>query len=336
MKIITIDGVPYRLPGGLNPFQMHMYVHLIDWKWQHITRQPGEKGGHLYDAILPESCRDHYPMLYPGIIPAFQAHLVRFPFRIHTFFNHMASSQAANINLFLPILLHPAANAVLGALKLDFAALATSELDHGYRIEFWDAPFGSLNDKNDVSGTDADLAIAYTNQQGEACLWLIEHKLTEAEFTTCGGYRSPGRQPQHDCGRSYSEILADKSACYYHDRRKFRYWEVTQANRDFFVHHAQYPHCPFQGGMNQLWRNQLLGLSIEQDARQPFQRVYFSVVKHPKNTSLDGTLGAYRALIAGDPRFSVLTSEAVVTAAEQHGDAALRQWAGWYRGLYEV
>jgi hypothetical protein len=52
----------------------------------------------------------------------------------------MASSQAANINLFLPVLLHPAADANLASLKPDFAALARSELDHGYRIEFWDEP----------------------------------------------------------------------------------------------------------------------------------------------------------------------------------------------------
>jgi hypothetical protein len=27
--------------------------------------------------------------------------------------------------------------------------------------------------------------------------------------------------------------------------------------------------------MNQLWRNQLLGLSIEQDERQPYREVFF-------------------------------------------------------------
>jgi hypothetical protein len=71
---------------------------------------------------------------------ALQEHLLKYPFRIHTYFYHMASSQAANINLFLPVLLHPAADANLASLKPDFAALARSELDHGYRIEFWDEP----------------------------------------------------------------------------------------------------------------------------------------------------------------------------------------------------
>lgn len=336
MKIITVDGAHYRLPNSLNTFQMEMYVHLINWKWQHVTVEPGKDGGIQYDAILPESCNAQFPMLYPGIVGGLQAHLLKFPFRIHTYFHHMASSQAANINLFLPVLLNPGVNSILGALKSDFAALAQSDLDHGFRIEFWDEPYGNLNDKNEVSGTDADIAIAYYNKQEELCLWLVEHKLTEADFTTCGGYKSRGRQPKHDCRQSFAEILAEKDSCYYHDKREFHYWEITETHRDFFVNHASSPHCPFQGGMNQLWRNQLLALSIEQDDRQPYKHVYFSVVKHPRNTSLEPTIRDYQNLIANNPKFSVFTSEAVVSAAEKHGDAGLHEWAAWYRDLYHL
>ena len=118
MKTLTIDGNNYRLPNSLSPFQEEMYVHLINWKWQHITTEPGKDGEILYDAILPESCAGRYPMLYPGVIQALQKHLVKFPFRIHTYFHHMASSQAANINLFLPVLLHPKVNSILARLSL--------------------------------------------------------------------------------------------------------------------------------------------------------------------------------------------------------------------------
>ncbi len=88
--------------------------------------------------------------------------------------------------------------------------------------------------------------------------------------------------------------------------------------------------------MNQLWRNQLLALSIEQDERQPYQQVSFSVVKHPKNTLLDKSLAAYKNLIASNPRFSVFTSADAVAAAAALDDVELGRWIEWYRALYDL
>lgn len=346
MKAITINGKDYRLPDHLNDFQQAMYVHLIDWKWRTITTEPGEAHGRAYDAILPDSCvRDGYsPLLYHGAAEAFAAHRAKNDLRLHLHFYHMASSQAANVNLFLPILHHHNANAILRALKPDFAELARTHLDNGYCLEFWGGNFagggtgsdprGPLRDKSKMAGTDADIAIAYTNHGGDLCLWLIEHKLTEKEFTDCGGFKSKGRQPRHDCGRSFAGILGDKHLCYYHDVCEYRYWDVTEAHSSLFVNHAAYPGCPFRGGMNQLWRNQLLALAIEQDRDQPYKHTTFSVVRHPGNTSLDATLAAYRKLIGNDPKFSVFTSADVIGAADRHGDADLGRWIEWYRRLY--
>ena len=106
MKRLTIDGVDYRLPNALNAFQLEMYLHLIRWKWEHITREPGTHEGAAYDAILPEWIVDEWPVLYPDIKGAFRQHLETYPFRIHKFFNHMASSQAANAQ---SVPAHPAA-----------------------------------------------------------------------------------------------------------------------------------------------------------------------------------------------------------------------------------
>jgi hypothetical protein len=336
MKTLTVNSQNYRLPGMLNPFQQKLYIHLINWKWAHITHDAGMARGENYDAILPEEYADQFPIIYPEIVPALKEHLQKFPFRIHVHFNHMASSQAANLNLFLPILRSPNASAVLSKLKPDFTRLADSQMDHGYRIEFWDEPFGNLNDKTPVSGTDSDIAIAYYNHQDELCLWLIEHKLTESEFTTCGGFKSKGRQVKHDCSKSFTDILTDKSICYYHDARQFNYWKITDVNQAFFANHADHDHCPFQGGMNQLWRNQLLALSIEQDERQPFKYVTFSVVRHPENTSLNATLNKYQELIDNNPKFSTFTSAQVIAAASELNNADLDQWVTWYKALYDL
>ena len=336
MKTITIDGQDYRLPSELNLFQQDLYVHLINWKWAHITREPGINLGTPYDAILPEQYADQIPVIFPEIVPVLKEHLQKFPFRIHKYFNHMASSQAANINLFLPVLRHPSASAVLVQLKPDFARLATDQLDHGYRIEFWDEPFGNLGDKTDTTGTDTDTAIAYYNHQDELCLWLIEHKLTEKEFTTCGGFKSKGRHAQHDCSKTFSDILEDKHICYYHDIRHFNYWKITEANQNFFPNHTKHASCPFWGGMNQLWRNQLLGLSIERDPRQAYQHVTFSVVNHPRNRSLEPSIAEYRQLIDDNPKFSTFTSADLCSAASSLQDLELDRWVDWYYNLYAL
>jgi hypothetical protein len=321
----------------LNAFQREMYVHLIDWKWaQNITREPGYDRGIPYDAILPNEIADRLPMLYPGIVGNLKKHHQKYPFRIHKYFNHMASSQAANINLFLPILGHSKASAVLRAVKPDFARLAIDQLDKGYRIEFWDESYENLGDKKKVSGTDVDIAIAYYNPQDELCLWLIEHKLTEPDFTECGGYRSKGRQAQHDCSKTFAEILADKNLCYYHDVCRYHYWTITEANQDFFPNHAHFARCPFKGGLNQLWRNQLLALSIEQDPRQSYKNTFFSVVIHHGNTALDKSLQAYQDLIGHNPNFSVFTSTDVIAAAEAIKEPDLHHWITWYKSLYKL
>jgi hypothetical protein len=336
MKVIEQNGQDYHLPNSLNTFQQSLYIHLIDWKWAHITREAGINRDTPYDAILPEQYADQYPMLYPDIIPVLKEHLQKFPFRIHKYFNHMASSQAANLNLFLPVLRDPNANAVFAQLKPDFARLATDQLDHGYRVEFWDEPFGNLGDKTEATGTDTDIAIAYYNHQDELCLWLIEHKLTEAEFTTCGGFRSKGRGSKHDCSKPFADILVDKQLCYYHEARHYKYWHITEANQTFFSNHAEYAQCPFQGGMNQLWRNQVLGLSIEQDERQPYKNTTFSVVKHPHNTPLDKSLAEYQQLIDNNSSFFVFTSKDICEAAAKLNDPILDAWITWYQELYAL
>jgi hypothetical protein len=345
MKIVTVNGQNYKLPNKMNTFQKGMYIHLINWKWRYVTTTPGYDSGIEYDAILPDDLiigDGNSPHIYPDAMPALLAHIKKNPFSIHKHYYHMASSQAANINLFLPVLHSTDANAVLSKLKPDFASLATDYLDNGYCIEYWGGNFdngsstGLLGDKSATVGTDSDIAIAYYNHQGELCLWLIEHKLTEVEFTECRGYKSKGRKAKHDCGKSFSEILKDKNCCYYHDVRKFNYWNITDASQAFFANHTDHPSCPFRGGMNQLWRNQLLALATEQCENAPYKQVYFSVVKHPGNTSLDTTINTYKKLIDNNPKFSTFTSADVISAAEQTNTPQLNDWAKWYRELYNV
>lgn len=341
----TIHGKAYKLPNSLSSFQKDLYVHLIIWKWKHISKDVGYyryKGKDIpYDAILPKNVQSTLPILYKPIINDLKHHLKVFPFKLHLHFNHMASSQAANINLFLPILLSPNANSYLRQLKPDFKELATGELYKGFRIEYWDgnsdSEKGLLGDHNARSGTDSDLAIAYYNYDNELCLWLIEHKLTETEFTECGAYKSKGRdKKKHICSKSFSEIVINMSLCYYHDVRKNNYWRITKDHKSFFKNHSNFSSCPFRSGINQLWRNQLLGFAIEDDPSMPFKNVFFSVVHHAKNKSLNHSIREYQELVDHDQRFTTFTSKSVIDKVSNTKDAEINKWIQWYCDLYKI
>lgn len=347
VKILEMGGKKYRLPNGLTEFQTSMYVHLINWKWDRITKEPGKfkkKDGngvlktYEYDAILPESTHESFPLIYPSILNDLKNHQNAFKFKFHEHFNHMASSQAANINLFLPLLLNSHADEIFSRLKSDFKSIERNELYKGFRIEFWDGNSnkekGLLKDHSAIAGTDADIAIAYRNHYDELCLWLIEHKLTEKEFTQCGGAKSKGKNASHDCTKTFDEILNEKGYCYYHSGSRYEYWNLTDSNKGFFTNASNFKSCPFIGGLNQLWRNQLLGFAIEKQGK--FKKVFFSVVKHPENNALNASLIEYSELIDNNHKFSFFDSEKVVSAALKSNNTSIHNWAKWYNELYKL
>ena len=347
----------YRLPSQLSDFQLGMYQHLIQWKWKHLGKEAGEYRGNQYDAIIPPSLMQNGmpPHLYPEIADTLQSHRKLNPFRWHLHSNHMASSQVAAINLFLPILTSPHTSEILQGVPgapTDFAQLDRDELDHGFCLEFWGGNFvaenssstnpqssatgkGLLGDKSERAGTDADIAIAYLDKAGVKRLWLIEHKFLEAEFTTCGGARSKGRKACHSCKHSMESLIKDPSPCYYHEHCHYKYWEVTKRHQHEFAR-SENQECPFALGLNQLWRNQVLGWAIEDSQELPFKSVHFSVLRHPDNHALDQSLLAYQALIMSTARFSTLTSRELVEASEKGGGKELENWANWYRDLHKV
>lgn len=339
MKIYTCNGSTYRLPDGLSDFQIDMYIHLIDWKWKYLTKEPGYYRGIPYDAILPADLKRKLLPIHESIANEFVSHQKRFPFKTHKFIGHMASSQASCANLFLPLLQHPEEAAqVLQTVKPDLHAIAVEWFDSGYRLEFWDEPDNALNDHNPASGTDADIAIAYYSKAGDLNLWLIEHKLTEQEFTTCGGYRSHGRNPKiHRCD-SIADILEDKRLCYYDIVSGYKYWDITLTNEHVFPvkNLLEFGVCPFQNGLNQLWRNQLLALAIEKSTSEcwPFKHVYFSVVHHPQNHALMTSITHFKELPGIKDRFFSFTSDKLIYKAKQLGSSPLYEWLNWYQELY--
>lgn len=340
-----VNGTTYRLPGELNEFQTALYLHLIDWKWRNLTREPGvhrHKGRDIeYDAILPAAMKDEWQPVYRPVVDRVKDHHRRFPFRQHQFIGHMASSQAACLNLFVPLLAEPALAAeVLRTVKPDMHEIAVDQLDQGFRIEYWaddGTGKGLLGDHSAMAGTDSDIAIAYRDAQGRLKLWMIEHKLSEPDFTSCGGAVSRGRTDQHRC-RPAADVLQNHDLCYYHqaERCRYAYWTITDRHPEVFPCQrlATGVACPFMGGMNQLWRNMLMALAIEEQGQ--FAGVHFSVTYHPRNgaEALHQAVADFKVLTGNTDRFSVFTPDALLRAPAMQRSETLRRWADWYRGLY--
>ena len=273
-----------------------------------------------------------------------------FAYKPHRFAPHVASSQTACLNLFVPILESEYADQILiksGVTPEGFDHIDRSQLRKGYCFEYWEStkagPKGLLGDHSRAAGTDSDVAIAYRDKNDKLCLWLIEHKLTERDFSTCGGYSSKNisdREKEfcNSCG--IKELKKDHNKCYYHKHCHYLYWDIMDKHASFFSGKYEGEGCPFRGGMNQLWRNQMLALELEENKR--FEEVYFSVVTHPENTFLDKRMNQYRDLIKHSPKFFAFKSTALVDAAADYKSTVLEdkaandlhEWAKWYRRVY--
>ncbi len=251
---------------------------------------------------------------------------------------HVASSQTACINLFVPILESEYADLILKKSRVapnGFDHIDREQFRKGYCFEYWDSSLegakGLLGDHSPHAGTDSDVAIAYRNKNNKLCLWLIEHKLTEQEFTTCGGYRSRGisdSEKKYCLSCSIEEIQENHVNCYYHKHCGYYYWKITDTHSSFFNGKYEGKGCPFRGGMNQLWRNQLLALELEN--RGLFEEVYFSVVSHPENSFLYKTMNEYRKLTNNSVKFNDFKSNVLVDIAIDY----LPDWSNWYKKVY--
>ena len=329
-KVPTNISEKYKLPAKLTDFQLSLFLHLIEWKWENITKEPGLHNGREYDAILPKKFVEKGYPLYQPIVKEVKNH----KFKQHKHFGHMASSQAACINLFTPILVNnKIANAILPLINSRFRNLATEYLEKGFQFEYWDKS-NPLNDHNQAAGTDSDIAIAYYDVKEELSLWLIEHKLTEDEFTTCGGYRSKGNKSKNNC-KNNALILNDESKCYYMYHCNYNYWHITKESHLFNMDKLkQKNRCPFISGPNQLWRNQLMGYAIQK--KSSFKNVHFSVVHHHENNDLRNSMKEYKGMLNNQSVFDSFTSKDVIESAKKIHDPDIQKWIEWYSVLYRL
>lgn len=334
----TINGEQYYLPSNLASEQEAIYVRIIDWKRKNITTERGMYKGHEYDAIFPNETTIP-AMMYKPIIPLLEEmQQSDFAYKPHKFAYHAVSSQTACINLFMPLLLSENVDCILPMIPgcpSDFSKIARDKLFRGFCFEYWGQDIkqgaGVLNDHSKRAGTDADVAIAYYNMEGKLCLWLIEHKLSEKEFTVCGAYKSKANRYKDNCTQCDLMSIAEKpQKCHYH-MIGYKYWDILKKNLDRFQGSIEIKGCPFKDGLNQLWRNQVLAFALQETGI--YSRVTFSVCHHAKNTMLDKSINQYKTLTNEDKMFSSFTNYDVLKAVNTL-DSELQKWIQWYKDLY--
>lgn len=327
-------------------FKSKVYGSLIKYKKEElrIAERGVSSRGVAHDCLLPEPYRssDIPVMIYEGIIDVVkEIQNGEYAYKPHiAASSNVASSQTACINLFVPILESNHADDILkksGIAPKNFDHIDRNKLRKGYCFEYWDSQTegkkGLLGDHTPHAGTDSDVAICYINKEGNSCLWLIEHKLTEKEFTTCGAYRSkhnPKELKQNCLNCRLEDFYNDHNKCHYHKNCGYYYWEIMEhTNSQKFFSGTYIKHgCPFRGGMNQLWRNQMMALELER--RGLFKDVFFSVVSHPDNIYLDNSINEYKQLTNDNNKFSNFKSCSLVDAALDY----LPEWARWYKRAY--
>ena len=92
--------------------------------------------------------------------------------------------------------------------------------------------------------------------------------------------------------------------------------------------------CPFIGGENQLWRNQLMGYAIQKNGI--FKNVHFSVVHHHENHDLQNSMNNYMIMLNDSSVFSSFTSKNVIESAKKIDHLDIQKWLEWYSVLYRI
>ncbi len=254
--------------------------------------------------------------------------------RLHRQAAHLRSSQAFALNLFLPFregpraLLSEAVSDLVGSrLRID-------------RVQFEWVPPGRLlgeiaGDRpvGDEPATASDVVLWGRMQFQRRVAVLLEVKLSEREFTACGGRTSWGNRRKDVC-RSARLFMHDPNACYLrrpvYQRRDRRYWEIFAGS--FESVHKAFPNadldgpCPFAYDMQQPTRNLAIARGLEQDGT--VRQAWFALCAHDANPNIARQWAEWRRLLPEPSHAPVFSASEVVRIGEAEG---LTSWATYMR-----
>ena len=257
----TMDDVPLlmetagqypiaRSRSGGTSFAVSLQEHLEDWRME-VDGSSDRMWNSWTDGIYPE-----YRELAQEVVSADSV-------KLHQYAAHLRSSQVFAFNLFLPFregkrerLSERVGEAIGAEFSID-------------QVSFEWVPPGALLGEIDGNrpvgnepATAVDVVLWGRLPDERRAVVLLEVKLSEPDFTHCGGRDSPGNHKKHVCA-SAARFLENPNDCYLRrplrQRRDRRYWEIFTASHGSVW--AAFPgadaggQCPFAYSMQQPMRN---------------------------------------------------------------------------------
>ena len=259
--------------------------------------------------------------------------------KLHDYAAHLLSSQAFAFNLFLPF--RDGKRERLSECVSDL--VGTRLLVDELRFE-WVPPGALLGELvgdrpvGDEPATAVDVVLWSQLTDGRRAAFLIEVKLTEGGFTTCGGRTSPANRRTDVCS-SARLFFQDPDTCYLRrpkrKRRDRRYWEIFAASHGSVAN--AFPGadldggCSFAGNAQQPMRNLAIARALEQDGT--VAQAWFALCAHDQNPDVADHWEAWRGLLPDPGMAPSLPASAVIRAGEAEGHGA---WAQWMRERYRL
>jgi len=272
-----------------NPWEKKVYRHMADFLQSKGVQEFGSTSeGNQYKHWLTEE-KAHInfitPDIYNGTLARLDKHKVGDPKRLLT---NTAASQPFCFNLIIFLQQHPELANKLFSKLLD-NQVKVNHLEPEFTPNECNSIMGfertsdeSIGDQGYNRGTDSDIAVFYTYDNGKKGVLLIEFKFIEPEFSVCSSYSGSKRKKNETSGETeqrinrnkerqstcnsqsfYVEFVEAKSSkCGYN---KYSNWGLTSKSKVIDGEKVKsLPACPFRFGLNQLWRNMLLAEQVAQ------------------------------------------------------------------------
>ena len=259
--------------------------------------------------------------------------------RLHEYATHILSSQAFAFNLFLPF-----RKGAKGRLSERISEIVGARVTID-RVHFeWVPPGGLLGELDgdrpmgDEPATGVDVALWGRLKNHRRAVVLIEVKLSEGNFTHCGG-RNSRRNGRRDVCESAKLFLDEPNACYlrrpWGKQRDRRYWEIFARSHgsvwNAFPNTNLDGPCPFAYDMQQPMRNLAIARGLEQE--DMVERAWFALCAHDANRDIAMHWENWKRLL-GDPSMAPsLRASEVVAIGEADG---LKDWAAYMRARYRL
>ncbi len=258
-----------------NPWQKKVYRHMAVLLEAKGVVDFGEtKNGNQYKHWLQvkDSLTNFItPEIHEATIKRFEQHKAGDLIRILT---NTAASQPYCFNLIIYLQQHPTLADKLFSDLLN-KKVTVEHLEPEFTPNKCDTILGfertkdeTIGDQKGKQGTDADVAVFYTFDNGKKGILLIEFKFIEAEFSTCSSYKEKEHiKPICNSQIFYSQLIEQKKTneanrflCGYN---KFLNWDLTAKSKVISADKIKSSlGCPFRFGLNQLWRNMILAEQV--------------------------------------------------------------------------